>query len=160
MADDINVTPAAGGVPCATDELAGGRHAQLIKLLFGGDGAGTMASETDPYPTIARPYLPTVARCNSSAINVAGSGDNQLLAGTGGQTIRVWKFWLVAAAAVSLKFRDGTTDLHPAIALVAGGSWLLDLDGEPWFVTAAGNALNLNLSAAVQVSGRWYYTKS
>lgn len=159
MADDVSITPGAGAV-VATDELAGARHVQLIKQVFGGDGVGTMVSDADPLPTISRLNLPTAARLSSAAINASSSGDNTLLVGTGGQTIRLFKMWLVAAAAVALKFKDGAgADFHPAITLLANGSWLLDLDGEPWFVTATGNGLVLNLSAAVQVSGRFYYTK-
>jgi hypothetical protein len=161
MADDIPVLPADGGVPVATDELPGGRQAQLIKLLFGDDGIGIMVSATNPLPTQAAALLTTTPRCGAAPINVSAAGDTQLLAGTTGQTIRLWKVFLTAEGGdVAIKFRDGTTDLHPAITIKKNGSFVLDLDAEPWFVTSAGNALQLNLSVAAQVSGRWYYTKS
>lgn len=108
------------------------------------------------------PSLPTTALSTRVAINAASSGDNTLVAATAGQTIRVHKLFLIASGTVNIKFRDGTagTDFHPAIPLYAGGGVTLDFDGDPWFVTTAGNALALNLSAAVQVSGVLYYSKS
>ena len=108
------------------------------------------------------PSLPTAALSTRVAINAASSGDNTLVALTSGQTIRAHKFFLIASGTVNIKFRDGTggTDFHPAIPLYAGGGVALDFDGDPWFVTTAGNALVLNLSAAVQVSGVLYYSKS
>lgn len=160
MADDIAVSPVAGGTPVATDELAGGRHAQLIKLLYGGDGLGTMVEDAAPLPVLSRFAIPTAPRLSSAPINVSASGDTQLLAGTALQTIRLWKLFLVVAAPVSLKFRSAANDLHPALPFVAGGAWILDFDGEPWFTTTVAEAFAINLSAAVQVSGRWYYTKS
>jgi len=158
VADDIQVQPASGGspVPVVTDEIAGGRHVQVVKVGYGADGVLSPVTDTVPLPTIARPDLPTVARLTSAPINVASAGDNVLLAGTG-IVIAVFKLWLAADGAVSVKFKNGAgIDFHPAISLI-GGSLFLDLDGEPWFVTTSGNDFILNLSAAVQVSGRWYY---
>jgi hypothetical protein len=157
MADDV--TPPGMSVPIVTDELAGGRQLQIVKNAFGADGVMTVVDDPTPLPTSGRVYFPTAPRLTQVAINVAASGDNALVTGTAAQTIRVFKVWLVALAAVSIKFRDGTTDLHPAIPLAAGGAMILDLDGEPWFTTTAAAALNLNLSTAVQVSGRLYYVK-
>ena len=47
-----------------------------------------------------------------------------------------------------------------AMTATAGGSFVLDLSSEPWFVTGAAEAFVLNLSSAVQVSGRVYSTAS
>lgn len=161
MADDV--TPPGMSAPIVTDELAGGRQLQIMKMAFGPDGQMTVvdpAADASRLPTLNRLDAPTAPRLTAAAINAAASGDNTLVAGTAAQTIRAFKLWLVAAAAVSIKFKDGAgTDLHPAIALSAGGSMLLDFDGEPWFVTSAGNGLVLNLSTAAQVSGRIHYTK-
>lgn len=105
--------------------------------------------------------LPTTAQTSHAAINISSSGDNTVIAGTGGQTIRVYKLFLVASAAVSLKYKDGAgADLTPALSMAANGGMVLDFDSEPWFVTSPGNDFIANLSAAVQVSGRIYYSKS
>lgn len=160
MADDILVTEPAGGKAVATDELTGGRHAQLIKLVHGADGIGNMVQDADPLPTVSRFAVPLAARLSMAPINVAASGDNLLLSGTALQTIRVFRVVFVASAAVNWKFRNGTSDFWPFLPAVANTAVLFDFDGEPWYVTSAGNALQLNLSAAVQVSGAFYYMKS
>jgi len=105
--------------------------------------------------------VPKVAKMTAVAINAASSGDNTLVSGTALQTIRVHRLFLVVAAAVNLKFKDGAgSDFHPALPLQAYASLAFDFDGEPYFITTSGNGLILNLSAAVQVSGMLYYTKS
>lgn len=104
---------------------------------------------------------PTSGITTRAAINVASSGDNTLIAAVSSQTIRVHKLFLVVSGAVNIKFKDGAgTDFHPALPMQAGGGFVLDFDQEPWFVTSTNTALVLNLSAAVQVSGRIYYTQS
>ena len=158
MADNVEVASGTG-IPVATEEI-GGFHHQKMKVEFGGTDVATMVEQVAPLPV--RFGSPTAANLTSVAINAASSGDNSLVTATASQTTRVYKFFMVNAGAtdVNVKFRSATTDFHPASPLKPGGSFTLDFDGEPWFVTAANEALNLNLSAAVQVSGRAYYTKS
>lgn len=160
MADDVAITPGSGETIAADD--VGGIKYQRVKVAYGADGSATDGSLTTPIPV--RFGSPTTANLSSAQINAASSGQNTLLSGTALQTIRVFKFFMVNSTStdVNVKFRDGAaTDLHPAILLRAnGGSFTLDFDGEPWFVTTAGNDFTINLSAAVQVSGRFYYSKS
>lgn len=105
--------------------------------------------------------VPTTSALTSASINASASGDNTLVAAVAAQTVRVFKLFLVANGAVNIKFKDGAaTDLTAVMNLNIGGSITIDLDGEPWFLTSAGNAFVLNLSAAVQVSGRIYFTQS
>lgn len=156
--ESVSITPGSGK-DIAVDTVSAQEH-QLMKVEFGGDGSATMVEQVQPLPV--RFGSPSAANLSSAQISAASSGQNTLLAGTASQTIRVFKFFLMnaGAASVNVKFRTGTTDLHPAIPLAPGASWVLDFDGEPWFVTATAEDLILNLSAAVQVSGRFYYTKS
>lgn len=100
------------------------------------------------------------AALSSVKVDTAAAGDLALVAGVAGQTVRLYRIVLVASGAVNLKFKDGATDLTGAMALQANGTIILDFDGEPWFTTSVAAALNLNLSAAVQVSGRAYYLQS
>lgn len=155
MADDVTL-PGTGDV-VAADEVAGAK-VQRVKLGIGDNGAAADASDLRPVPVAFG--IQKVSDFSEIAINCASSGNNEIVALTGGQTIRVYGFFLVVAAAVSLKWRTASTDLHPALPFLANGAWVLDPTGRPWFTTVAGEALNLNLSAAVQVSGRLYYTKS
>lgn len=98
---------------------------------------------------------------SSATVSVSSSGDNALVTGTTGQTIKLHSAVLVndGAEQVKVKFRDGTTDKTAAMPLRPGGSLTLDLRGEPWFVTTSTNPLNLNLSAAVAVAGFIEYTR-
>lgn len=105
--------------------------------------------------------MPAAARMTQASVSAAGAGDNTIVAGTGGQTIRVHKIFLVFASDVNVTIKDGAgTSLTGVITMKAGGSIVLDFDSEPWFVTSVGNAFVINLSAAVQMSGRVYYVKS
>ena len=133
MADNVAITAGAGTIIGAEDQN-GVEYQRII----------AWTSLTSPYA--------------EAAINVAGSGDNQIIAAVSAKQIIVFGFFLVAAGAVSIKWRDGTSDFHPALPLIGqGASWFLPRDGIRWFVCSTNVALNLNLSAAVQVSGRIYY---
>jgi hypothetical protein len=93
----------------------------------------------------------------TAAITSAASGDNTLVAAVTGKKIRVHGYELSASGAVNAKFRSGTTDLTGLIYLAAAGASADadertgDTDG--LFETVAGQALVLNLSAAVAVGG-------
>jgi hypothetical protein len=107
------------------------------------------------------PATPTTSPLSATPINAAVGGDNIVVAGVAAQTVRVFKLFLVAAAPVLLKFKNGAgTDLTPYMTFTAGGSMVLDFDSAPWFVTAAGNGFIINLSAPVQVSGQISYQQS
>lgn len=98
----------------------------------------------------------------NTAINAAGAGDNTIVAGVAGQTIRTHRLVLVAAGAVNVIIKDGAvTNLTGAMPMVAGVPYILSLDtGRPWFKTSAANNLVLNLSAAVAVAGFVQYAQS
>lgn len=91
--------------------------------------------------------------------NAAASGDTTAVAGAGGSVVRVYRLILVAAAATSLTFKDGTTALTGAMSLAANEAMILDFDGEPWFTCGNGNSFTVNSSNAVSVTGRVYYTQ-
>ena len=93
-------------------------------------------------------------------INVAASGDTALVAGVGGQTTRVYRMRLSVAGAVVVQIKDGATVLEVFNFPAAGGSVILDLSDRPYYRTAVAAALNINLSAAVQVDGRLEFVQS
>ena len=92
-------------------------------------------------------------------IDTASSGDTSLVAATTGKKVKVVGFFLIASGAVSVKLRSGTTDLTGAMAVGANGGLVVQGGpaGEHVIETAAGSALNINLSAATQVSGAVRY---
>lgn len=95
----------------------------------------------------------------SAKVDFAASGDNVIVAAVANKTVKLYKIMVVFADAVDVIFYDGAagTALTGLMSISAGGSIVLDFDGEPWFEASAGNALVMNLSDAIQVSGRAYY---
>jgi hypothetical protein len=97
--------------------------------------------------------MPT-AIVNSSAI-----GDNTLVSGVAGSAVRVTSFCLSFGSAVNVKFKDGATSDLTGL-LYALGTAPLPIRAAPsganargHFQTSKGNALVLNLSAAIAVGG-------
>lgn len=98
-----------------------------------------------------------------AVVNTASSGDNTIVSAVAGQKIYVYAGWLWSNGTVSCTTKDGAgTSLHGAISMVAQSTilWDFNVAREPWFVTTAGNALILNLSGAVQVSGQYFYVQT
>lgn len=159
MADNITIKDSTStDRQVATDEIAG-IHYERNKLSIGDDGSAVDASLLAPVPVAYGAQK--VSDFLEVAINCAASGDNTIVTGTASQSVRVYAFFFVVSAAVNVKWKDGAgTDFHPALPFTVAGAWDKDPMGRPWFTTQPGNALVLNLSAAVQVSGRLYYTKS
>lgn len=95
----------------------------------------------------------------SAKVDFAASGDNVLVAAVANKVVKLYKILIVLEDAADVIFYDGAagTALTGAMSISAGGSIVLDFDGEPWFQTSAGNALVVNLSGASQCSGRAYY---
>lgn len=158
LLDDVAITAGVGTAVGA--DAIGGTNYQRVKLIHGPDGinAGDVAV-ANPLP-IQHQLNPT--DLSELAINIAANGDNNLVAGTALQIIRVWAFWLKvngAGTGVSLKWRSAANDLHPALPFNDKDGWVLAFQSRPWFTCNVAEALQINLSANIQVSGRLYYTK-
>ncbi|MFN4259777.1 MAG: hypothetical protein ACK4RK_10800 [Gemmataceae bacterium] len=136
-------------LPAGTNTIGKVDVATLPALPAGGNAIGKISLQA------------ATAALTAGAVNVSSSGNHTLVSGTFGQTVRVYRLMLVVAEAVTVQFRDGSSsNLTGPLPLQAGGAIILDFDGEPWFTTSSGNGFVLNLSAAVQVSGRIWYLKS
>ena len=100
---------------------------------------------------------PGAAQLTVTAINFAsGSQQNIVAAGTGSQTIKVYRLYMVVSAATNITFADGVVT-DGAIPLAANEAIVLTFDGEPWFVGAAATAFKVTSSnASAQVTGRIY----
>ena len=93
-------------------------------------------------------------------ISVNQAGDNQIIAAVTNQSIKVLSVALVAGGTVNLKWRSATTDLSGAIPLIANSGFVLPASSPGqgnYLQTASGEALNINLSGGVQVSGHISY---
>ena len=85
-----------------------------------------------------------------ASVNASSSGNTQLVAAPGaGQKIRIMSMVVVCGvAATSMKLQSGTTDITALFAFAANGGMVLNENRYGWFQTAAGEALNVNLSGA------------
>ncbi len=103
----------------------------------------------------------TVSRFSMVSINSATSGDNSLVVGTSGQTIRIMGLFIGSTGAQTWKFKSSTaTDLMPFFPAAASGNLVLPITGEPYYITTTGETLYINQSTSVQLSGRLAYVKS
>lgn len=118
-----------------------------------------MPESATPVRLIGLPdQLPQYAKVAASL-----SGDNSVVTGTIGKRIWVLSYVVVAGAAVSAKWKSGAgTDLSGAMPLAANGGIsappIAPAQGS-YFVTALGEDLVLNLSAAINVGGHMSYYK-
>ncbi|MGE3341493.1 MAG: hypothetical protein AB7J46_06390 [Candidatus Altimarinota bacterium] len=156
MADNVAIT-AGSGTSIATDDVGGVQY-QRVKVSVGADGSATDVSAAAPIPTV--PGRPVTNPLTTAAVSASSSGDNTLVSATASQTTRVFRLYLVAAAAVSIKLISGATDLTGVIPLTANGALCLEFEGAPHFVTGTNEAFILNLSSAVAVTGWIGYEKS
>lgn len=110
----------------------------------------------------------TVMTPKFANIDVASSGNNQIVAAIASTTIRVLAVFVAASGAVDVYFNDGTANLLGGTRLVkldntgAAGAVGFSLPFNPvgWFETAADNRpINLNLSAAVGAAGCLVYVE-
>lgn len=96
-------------------------------------------------------------------IDASASGDNSIVAAVTGRRIRVVGYTIIASGAVTAKWRSASTDISggmalaanggaaPAVSVISPGGLFGVLQTEP------GEALNLNLGAAVSVGGHLTY---
>lgn len=104
-----------------------------------------------------------VVQGTSSAVKFAKieadtTGNTQVVAAVTGKKIRVHGALVIANAAVTVKFQSATTDITGPMSLSANGGFahesILGM-----FETAAGEALNINLSANQSVGGHLSYVE-
>lgn len=98
------------------------------------------------------PLVEALGAIVHAPINVAASGDTTIVAAVGEKTIRVLSIALVAAGSVVATFKSSETAITGPLPL-ATGQPLAIATGWGCFQTAPGEALALNLSGSVQVSG-------
>jgi hypothetical protein len=100
--------------------------------------------------------MPSTGTRRNAPVNFNTAANQQIVAAAGGSNkIKVVSFFLVAAGAVVVTFQSGSNPITGPMTMATG----VPLQGDAGDVygrlieTAAGQALNLLLGAAVQVSG-------
>lgn len=108
----------------------------------------------DPRTEANPKYAKIVASASGATAIVAavGSGDTA-------RKIRVVALSLMANGTVNVKFQSASTDLTGIDFLVANAGKVLPYNECGWFETAAGEVLNINLSASVAVGGHLTYVE-
>lgn len=91
----------------------------------------------------------------SAVIDVAGSGDNTIVAAVPGKKIRVTSFLIVGVGAITARFESGAsgTALTGQMTTAAASVISMGYNEAGYFETAAGELLNLELSGATSVDG-------
>lgn len=96
-----------------------------------------------------------------AVINASSSGDNTLVAADTGKTIRVLSYVFVAAGTVNITFKSGaSTSLSGAMPFVVNAGAVAPPSSPAagaYMQTAANQALVMNLSQAVAVTGHLSY---
>ncbi|MCK5608186.1 hypothetical protein KAR91_40265 [Candidatus Pacearchaeota archaeon] len=130
--------------------------------VLGDDGSNHRAIQTD---STGRQVLGTGQTILRAPIAVSGQGNNELVALVGGEQIKVLSLMLSAAGAVDVRLESGGgADLTGDVTLAAAGDHFelsppANVDMHH-FETVAGEALDIDLSAAVYVGGYLtYYTE-
>jgi hypothetical protein len=93
------------------------------------------------------------------SVTSASSGSNAIVAAVAGVRYRVLAAVAVTTLANSTKFLSGTTDISATFPLGANGGLVLPFNEHGWFETAAGEALNINLSVATSTGVQVQYIK-
>jgi hypothetical protein len=94
-----------------------------------------------------------------ATIVASASGASQVVAAVTSKKIRVLALQLTASAAVNVKWQSHVTptDKTGLAYLAANGGYVLPFNPAGWFETIAGEALDINLSAAIAVGGSLTY---
>jgi hypothetical protein len=96
-----------------------------------------------------------------AVIDNATSGDNTIVSAVVGKKVRVLSLFVVAAAAVTVRFESGAggTALTGQMNLAANGGFVLPFNPVGWFETASNTLLNMELGGAVSVDGSLCYVE-
>lgn len=94
-------------------------------------------------------------------IDAATSGDNTLVPAVASRKIRILSAFLVASAAVTVRFESGAggTALSGQMVLAANAGFVLPYNPHGWNETAVNTLLNLELSGAISVDGMLTYAE-
>jgi hypothetical protein len=112
-----------------------------------------------PVPGVT--VVPPLTNVALNALNFAGPGNQQLVAGVALQSVRLYRGIFSVDNSTVLQWTDGPGGaVLFAANLTPGGSVTFQASGISWFNTSAGNALTLHSSLACNVYGGFGYVQS
>ncbi len=115
-----------------------------------------------------RPGSPISGNWTVAPISFSSSGNNVVIAGVGGKTIKVMRMFFVNGGATgitstSITFQDNAgspTIFTGAFQLVTAGVYINKGDGEPYYTCATSAGFVINSSQAVAIAGAIWYVVS
>lgn len=145
----------------------------ILSIAAGDNNIGNVDIVTQPARTNTTDKITAFHATNSlmdgttaltpkfAVIDAATSGDNTLVASVSSKKLRVLSLFMVASAAVTVRFESGAsgTALTGQMQLAANGGFVLPYNPLGWFETAATTLLNLELSGAISVDGSLVYVE-
>jgi len=153
IANTIAATGAA--VPSKTQQVGGS------------DGTDIRTFATDIQGNeYVRPAAPQLAAWSQAPISFSASGDNTIIAGVGGKTIKVMRLIVfnngaMGITSTQLTFKDTASNLFTGPMGIVTSNGLSGLPcGEPIFTSATSAGIVINSSSAVQISGAVWYVAS
>lgn len=90
-------------------------------------------------------------------VSFSSSGNNIVVPGTANKRIQIHRLWIMFGGNVDIVFKSGSTSLSGTLSMVTGGTFTLDISGEPWFPCGIGEDFIINLSDSISVNGMVYY---
>jgi hypothetical protein len=93
------------------------------------------------------------------AFSQATVATHEVLAAAASKRHYIYAVWLWANGTVAVTFQTAATPLAGPMAMVAQNQFqlLFNTQNTPWFSCVTGEAFNIALAQAIQVSGRIYY---
>lgn len=127
---------------------------QSVAQVTGG-GNSLVVNSDGSLNVDAKPVLPSTGTLTNILINATLNGDNTILTGTASKTIKVYQMVLgPASVAVNAEFKSGTASaITGTMVLSTSSALVVPFSPYPWLITAATNALILNLSTTASVGG-------
>lgn len=159
----VQVAPDSTGKKIDNSQLTqdGGAIVQRQRVSIGDDASVDNHAAVDSAGNLQHKIGPgPVSLLTAAVINNSAGGLIALCAGSSGLRVKLHRIWLVVGGPTNLTFQDGSTPLSGPAPLLQGGGITLDFSGDPWYISSVGAALNINSSAAVQISGTAYYVQS
>jgi hypothetical protein len=105
------------------------------------------------------PLVPSAGVLQYVEIDEATNGDRTIIAGSGGQTIKVLGIEYYMNAANNIIVKCAATTKVPVQNFAANSGVIRDRNADPWWTCGDGEAFILNLSASQQVSGGVWYVQ-
>ena len=145
-----NITDISGTISLPTGA------ATAAKQLLDGHNVTIDNTSIEPIPV---EFVPVARDLTPAVISFSSSGDNEVIAAVASEVIRVYAILFKMGGDADIIFKNGSTALTGTMPFVQYESMILDPTDEPWYVMSTNTAFNINLSAAVQVSGTVWYTQ-